>query len=195
MFILFLFSFWTHCLYLTKCRIKGGNRGNCPGPSAPRNPSMMTFICFKSNNRLKNCRDSKDMQEYNSISGFFSLRHFGHCVLRHFCHWNISLICLTTVLKRAVKVFSNLYFQTFWPKWVNSFGHCNNIVVFLPMATILTLHHKHMELVKPFTPHVIASEKFVDPAICGRKEQKARLQCLAWAMPKSVMPSVGLFNS
>jgi len=24
------------------------------------------------------------------------------------------------------------------------------------MATILTLHHKHMKLVKPFKPHVIA---------------------------------------
>jgi len=24
------------------------------------------------------------------------------------------------------------------------------------MATIVTLHHKHMKLVKPFTPHVIA---------------------------------------
>jgi len=27
---------------------------------------------------------------------------------------------------------------------------------FLPMPTILALHYKHMKLVKPFTPHVIA---------------------------------------
>jgi len=27
---------------------------------------------------------------------------------------------------------------------------------FLPMATIAVLHHKHMKLFKPFTPHVIA---------------------------------------
>jgi len=27
---------------------------------------------------------------------------------------------------------------------------------FLPMATILALHHKHMKLVKPFTPYVTA---------------------------------------
>jgi len=27
---------------------------------------------------------------------------------------------------------------------------------FLPMDTIVTLPHKHMKLVKPFTPHVIA---------------------------------------
>jgi len=26
---------------------------------------------------------------------------------------------------------------------------------FFPMAAILTLHHKHMKLVKPFAPHVI----------------------------------------
>jgi len=27
---------------------------------------------------------------------------------------------------------------------------------FLAMVTIVVLHHKHMKLVKPFTPHVIA---------------------------------------
>jgi len=27
---------------------------------------------------------------------------------------------------------------------------------FFPMATILALHHKHMKLFTPFTPHVIA---------------------------------------
>jgi len=53
---------------------------------------------------------------------------------------------------------------------------------FLPMATIVALHHKHkhMNLVKPFIPHVIVwsvrkgySEQFI--------EQKAEkgLQCLA----------------
>jgi len=33
------------------------------------------------------------------------------------------------------------------------------------------------------------SEKVFDQSICGTKEQKTRLQCLANAMPKSVMPS------
>jgi len=51
------------------CRagLRRGNRGNCPGPSAPRGPFVMTFICFKLNISLKNCRDSKEMHEYNSI--------------------------------------------------------------------------------------------------------------------------------
>jgi len=59
------------------------------------------------------------------------------------------------------------------------------------MATILALHHKHMKLVKPFTPRVIACSvrKGFNQSICRRKEQKTSLQCLAGAMPKSVMPS------
>ena len=47
-------------------------------------------------------------------SCFFSLRHFGY--------WNISVIFLTVVLKLALNVFFNLYFQTFWPKWLHFFG-------------------------------------------------------------------------
>ena len=35
----------------------------------------------------------------------------------------------------------------------------------------------------------VPSEKVSDQSICRTKEQKARLQCLASAMPKSVMPS------
>jgi len=31
-------------------------------------PPVMTFICFRYNIRLKNCRDSKEIQEYSSIS-------------------------------------------------------------------------------------------------------------------------------
>jgi len=33
------------------------------------------------------------------------------------------------------------------------------------------------------------SENVFDQPICGTKEKKTRLQCLASAMPKSVMPS------
>ena len=53
------------------------------------------------------------------------------------------------------------------------------------------LHHQHMKLVKPFTPRVIpcSIRKGFNQSICRRKEQKASLQCLASAMPKSVMPS------
>jgi len=37
-----------------------------------------------------------------------------------FC-WDISVICLTAVLKLAITVFISLDFQTFWPKWLNFF--------------------------------------------------------------------------
>jgi len=61
---------------------------------------------------------------------------------------------------------------------------------FLPMATIVVLHNKHMKLFKPFTPHVIAwsVRKGFNQSIRRTKEQKTRLQCLASAMPKPVMP-------
>ena len=49
------------------------------------------------------------------------MRHFGHFLLRHFDHWNISVICLTVAVTLAVAVFFSLYFQTFWPKWLNCF--------------------------------------------------------------------------
>jgi len=65
--------------------------------------------------------------------------------------------------------------------------------IFLAMATIvvLQLHHKHMKLAKPFTPHAIACSvrKGFNQSICRTKEQKTRLQCLASVMPKFVMPS------
>ena len=52
---------------------------------------------------------------------------------------------------------------------------------FLAMATIFVLHHKHMKLFKPFTPHVIArsARKGFNQSIRRTKEQKPRLQCLA----------------
>jgi len=62
---------------------------------------------------------------------------------------------------------------------------------FLPMVTIVVLRHKYMKLFKLFTPHVIAwsTRKGFNLLICRMKEQKARLQCLASEMPKSVMTS------
>jgi len=41
--------------------------------------------------------------------------------LRHFGLWDISVICLTVVLKLAVAAFTSLCFQAFWPKWLNFF--------------------------------------------------------------------------
>jgi len=49
---------------------------------------------------------------------------------------------------------------------------------FLPVVTIVVLHHKHM---KPFTPHVIAwsVRTGFNQSIRKTKKQKTRLQCLA----------------
>ena len=47
---------------------------------------------------------------------FFSLKHFGH-LSSHSC-------------KLAITVFIIVYFQTFWLKWLNTFGHLKNISVY-----------------------------------------------------------------
>jgi len=63
------------------------------------------------------------------------------------------------------------------------------------MVTIVALHHnnhvKHMKLVKPLSPYNIAGSvtKSFNQLICRMKEQETKLQCLASAMPKSVMSS------
>jgi len=46
----------------------------------------------------------------HAVCFLFLLRHFGHFLLRHFSHRNISVICLTVVLKLTVVVFISLYF-------------------------------------------------------------------------------------
>jgi len=38
-----------------------------------------------------------------------------------FFRWNISVICLTVVLKLTLSVFFSLCFQTFWAKWLHFF--------------------------------------------------------------------------
>jgi len=60
---------------------------------------------------------------------------------------------------------------------------------FLPMATIVVLHNKHMKLFKLFPPHVIAwsVRKGFHQSIRRTKEQKTRFQCLASTMPKPVL--------
>jgi len=62
---------------------------------------------------------------------------------------------------------------------------------FLQMVTIVVWHHKHVKLFKPFAPHVTAWFVRKGLSQSGRrtKEQQTRLQCSAWKMPKSVMPS------
>ena len=46
-------------------------------------------------------------------SGFFSLRLAVIFLLKHFGHWDVSVICLTVLLKLTVTVFISLYIQTF----------------------------------------------------------------------------------
>ena len=62
---------------------------------------------------------------------FFSLRHFGLFLLIHFGHSNISVICLTVVLKPAATVLYSLYLylQTFLPNDLIFFGHFKIISV------------------------------------------------------------------
>jgi len=63
---------------------------------------------------------SFDLQR-DAQSVFFFAETFRSFLLRHFGHWNISVICLTVVLKLTITVFFSLYFETFWPKWLNFF--------------------------------------------------------------------------
>jgi len=62
---------------------------------------------------------------------------------------------------------------------------------YVRMVAIVVLHHEHMNLFKPFTPHIIAwsVRKGCNQSIRRTKEQKSRLQYLVCAMPKPVMPS------
>jgi len=60
-----------------------------------------------------------------------------------FFRWDISVICLTVVLKLAVTVTIRLYFQTFWPNWLNLFSkkirsitEKNRFPVFFVMQTV-----------------------------------------------------------
>jgi len=48
----------------------------------------------------------------------------------HFVQWDIWVICLIVVLKLAVTVFVSLYFQIFWPKWLNFCRSFQKILVY-----------------------------------------------------------------
>ena len=54
---------------------------------------------------------------------------------------------------------------------------------FLPVVTIIVLHHKHTKLLKSFTQHVIAwsVRKGFNQSVRRTKEQKTRLQSWAFA--------------
>ena len=56
---------------------------------------------------------------YTSNLVFFFAEIFRSFLAETFCYWNISIICLTVVLKLALKVFISLHFQTFWLKLLN----------------------------------------------------------------------------
>ena len=72
--------------------------------------------------------------------------------------WSCTLTLVTKILMRAI---SNVHVDRIWlagRRFLTPVIKCNVWWkrTFLPLATILALHHKHMKLVKPFTPHVIA---------------------------------------
>jgi len=52
-------------------RINGGQRGNCPGPSAGRGSPVMKFYLFQIKYSFENFRDSEAIQEYNSKLCFY----------------------------------------------------------------------------------------------------------------------------
>ena len=60
-------------------------------------------------------------QTYVLSQSFFFAETFRLFLLGHFGHWNISVICFTILLKLTITVFFSLYFQRFWPKWLNFF--------------------------------------------------------------------------
>jgi len=72
------------------------------------------------------------MYGYCTTQGqFFSLKHFGHF------SWDIfvtaafrSFALQLYVFKLAIEVFLAYILQTFWPKWLNIFGHLKNVSVY-----------------------------------------------------------------
>ena len=89
-----------------------------------QNWTFSSYISF-----LSSCSDIKQLDVvvfyFPSCNVLTSLLHAGFVfrwevsvvfLLTYFGHWDISVICLTAVLKLAVTVLINLYFQVFWPK-------------------------------------------------------------------------------
>jgi len=60
---------------------------------------------IKTNVANKQLNHSECLVWYNQKLFFFFAETFRSFLLRHFGHWNISVICLTVVLKLAVTVF------------------------------------------------------------------------------------------
>jgi len=76
------------------------------------------------------------------------------------------------------------------------FHHKDNVWwkhAFLPMATIVVLHHRHTKVVICQAICTIcyacSLRKGFNQSICRTKEQKTRIKCLASAMPKFAMVS------
>ena len=83
-----------------------------------------TFLCITSNSVVAAVFFSL------KYFGQISLKHFGHFSLRHFGQWKILVICLTFVSTLTSNSVFSVYFQTFWPKWLNFFGHFENVPVY-----------------------------------------------------------------
>jgi len=58
------------------------------------------------------CKKLEVLLKFNMLLKlFFLLKHFSHFLLRNFGHWNISVICLTVVLKLSITVFLAYIFR------------------------------------------------------------------------------------
>ena len=73
---------------------------------------------------------SEDRRRRPLVTCFFRWDISVMFLLRPFGHWDISVICLKVVSKFDVTVFISLYFQTFWPKLLNFFGHFKHILTY-----------------------------------------------------------------
>jgi len=90
----------------------------------PRKPCIAAMVLLRKANlsfvHKENCKPAI------KTALFFLLRHFCDFLMWQFGHWNVSVICPTVVLKLAITAFFSLYFQTFWPKWLNFFQSFQN---------------------------------------------------------------------
>ena len=84
-------------------------------------PLRLTQKC-KLDFALGSCRSVAKTLLWCRFSPIMRLSSLG--IKPRFCfffRWNISVICLTVLLKLAMKVYFSPCFQTFWSKWLNFF--------------------------------------------------------------------------
>jgi len=102
-----------------------------PGMTLPRRAWVRLNRLRTGVERFRSCLYKWGMGRPSAaLRAVFFAETFRHFLLRQIGHWNISVICLTVVVKLTVTVFISLCFQTFWPKWLLFFGHFKIISVY-----------------------------------------------------------------